>query len=233
MAGRVDRAGLLSHRSAQGESERRDRRDEQRLRDAFPHPAGGGASERSGDRHRRAVYPQLGAGAQDDPEEGYPARHRQPRGHFPLSGRVLQPGPVDQGCDGARRCCAHRHFQFRATRRTRQGQGVARRQRPACGDDRRLALAIRLRAACLRYSRRTAPRHRHRALPHRRRAASGLSDSHGGAERHDQPHQDSRPHGRGGKASPAGRAHQDACAEWPGDRAAPVRPCRLRSAKSW
>jgi general secretion pathway protein E len=39
-----------------------------------------------------------------------------------------------------------------------------------------LALAVRLRAARERHPRRAAPRARHRALPHRRRAAPGLPD---------------------------------------------------------
>jgi hypothetical protein len=96
----------------------------------------------------------------------------------------------------------------------------------------RLALAVRLRAARERHPRRAAPRARHRALPHRRRAAPGLPDPRRGARRDDQPHQDPGAHGRGREAPAAGRPHQDAhrgratssCAS---------RACRPPSAKSW
>jgi general secretion pathway protein E len=73
-----------------------------------------------------------------------------------------------------------------------------------------------------RHPHRAAARPRHRALPHRRRAASGVPDSDDGAEGDDQPHQDPRPHGRDREAAAAGRPHQDAHAGRAGGRTAPV-----------
>ena len=55
--------------------------------------------------------------------------------------------------------------------------GQPRRQRPARRPHRRLALAVRVRAARLRHPHRAAARRRPGALPHRRRAAPGLRDS--------------------------------------------------------
>ena len=54
--------------------------------------------------------------------------------------------------------------------------GHARRERPARRPHRRLALAVRVRAARVRHPHRAAARSRRRALSHRRRAAPGLPD---------------------------------------------------------
>ncbi len=127
----------------------------------------------------------------------------------------------DQGrAEQGRRC--RRRFELRTAGRNGQEQQAVRRQRPAHRAHRRLALAVRLRAARLGHPRRAAARHGHRAFPHRRHPASGVPDPDDGAQRHDQPHQDSRPHGCDREAPPAGRPDQDAHAGRAGGRTAAV-----------
>ena len=96
----------------------------------------------------------------------------------------------------------------------------SRRQRSARRPHRRLAVAVRLRAARLRHSHRAAARPRRRALPHRRRVASGLCDPDSGAAGDDQPHQAAGAHGNRRAAPAAGRAHQDRVARRRRDRIA-------------
>ena len=98
----------------------------------------------------------------------------------------------------------------------------ARRQRPARGAHRGLAVPVRFRAARLGYPPRTAARSGQRAFPHRRRDAPGVPDSDPGDDRHHQPHQGSGAHGHRREAPPAGRPHQDPHPRRGGNRIAPV-----------
>ncbi len=99
-------------------------------------------------------------------------------------------------------------------------QGQARCQRQPRRPHRRLALAVRVRAARLRHPRGAAARRRAGALPHRRRAAPGLRHSHPGAGGDDVADQAPRADGDRRKAPPAGRPHQDRDAGRRGSRAA-------------
>ncbi len=99
--------------------------------------------------------------------------------------------------------------QLRAAGGAGQEQQAARRQRPGRGAGGRLAVDLRVRPARERHPPGAAARAGRDPLPHRRRAAPGLPDAHGRAQRHDRAHQAARAHGRGRKAPPAGRPHQD------------------------
>jgi hypothetical protein len=74
---------------------------------------------------------------------------------------------------------------------------------------RRLAAAVRLRAARLRHPPGTAARHEQGALPHRRRAAQGVRTADPGDDRRGEPDQGAGAHGPGRTPAPAGRTHQD------------------------
>ena len=98
-----------------------------------------------------------------------------------------------------------------------------RRQRPARRPHRRLAVAIRLRAARIGHPHRTATRSRRGAFSHRRRAAPGLRDPQPGAAGDDQPHQAARRAWRSSRTpATAGRPHQDGVADGRRSRAAPI-----------
>ena len=156
----------------------------------------------------RAVRPRLGRRARADPAPANQAGVRQPAGYPALPGRVLQSRPVDEKGPGD---VEGRHLagaQLRAAGRAGQAR-AARRQRSARRPHRRLAVAIRVRAARLRHPHRAAARRRRRALPHRRRAASGVRDSESGADRDDQSHQAAGADGDRRKAPAAGRPDQD------------------------
>ena len=232
MAGRQGRPALPAHRSVQDRFRGGDQGDVQRLRHALPHPAGGGHAQGSGDRDLRAVRARVGERARADPAAADPPRAGQPAGHRHLPGRVLQPGPLHQERLAADPGEPERDRQLRAAGRA-GALRQARRQRPPHRPDRRLAAAVRLRAARQRHPRGAAPRLRQRALPHRRRPAPGLPDSRAGALGHDQPHQDPRTHGRGGEAPPAGRPHQDPHARTATKSSCACPPCPPPSARSW
>ena len=103
--------------------------------------------------------------------------------------RVLQPRALDEeGAGELARASSSlaRNFE-QLVELGRHGQ--PRRQRPARRPHRRLALAVRVRAACIRHPHRAAARRRPRPLPHRRRAAPGLRDPDAGADRDDVAHQ--------------------------------------------
>ena len=221
VAGRQGRPALPAHRPVQDRLRRRDQGDVERVRDALQDPADRGHQQGMRHRHLRAVRARVGEGALARPAARDPARGRQPGGHRDLPGGVLQPRPLGAGRLGAEEGRAVRHRQLRAAGAARQ-ERQARRERPPRRPHRRLDLPVRLRAARERHPHGAAARCRQRALPHRRRAASGLPDPHARDGGDDQPHQDPRPHGRGGETPPAGRPHQDRDARRLGGGAAPV-----------
>ena len=109
---------------------------------------------------------------------------------------------------------------------------AARRQRQPRRPHRRLAVAVRVRAARLRHPHRAAARRRRRALPHRRRAAPGLHDPDAGADRDDVADQAARADGDRREAAAAGRADQDGHARTATRSSCGSRRCRPRSARS-
>ncbi len=119
---------------------------------------------------------------------------------------------------------------LRAAGRARPA-GQARRQRQPRRPHRRLALAIRVRAARLRHPRRAAARRRPGALSHRRRAAPGLRDPDAGAGRDDVADQAPRADGDRREAPPAGRPDQDGHARAATRSSCGSRRCRRRSAR--
>ncbi len=128
---------------------------------------------------------------------GHPALHRG----ILRAGQVGARRPATGGSAGAR--------QLRAAGGAGQEQQAARRQRPGRGAGGRLAVDLRLRPARQRHPPGAAARAGRDPLSHRRRAAPGLPDADGRAQRHDRAHQAARAHGRGREAPPAGRPHQD------------------------
>ena len=109
--------------------------------------------------------------------------------------------------------------QFRAAGRARPAR-QSRRQRQSRRPHRRLAVAVRVRAARLRHPRRAAPRRRADPLSHRRRPALGLRDPDPGADRGDIADQAPGADGDRREAPPAGRPHQDGDARRQRGRAA-------------
>ena len=95
-----------------------------------------------------------------------------------------------------------------------------RRQRPARRPHRRLAVAVRVRAARLRHPRRAAARRRAGALSHRRRAAPGLRDPGAGAARGHLAGEAAGADGDRREAPAAGRPDQDGGPGRAGGRAA-------------
>ena len=118
----------------------------------------------------------LGRRAREDPEavaSSWSSRTRSEirryLGEFFNLARSMKKGA------GAQQGRAFARAQLRAAGRARQAR-QPRRQRPARRPHRRLAVAVRVRAARVRHPRRAAARRRPGALPHRRRAAPGLLD---------------------------------------------------------
>jgi hypothetical protein len=71
------------------------------------------------------------------------------------------------------------------------------------------------------------------ALSHRRRAEHGLRAAGAGLCRGDQPHQDSRAHGRGREAPAPGRAPEDPQPRWAARSSCACRRCPRPLARSW
>ena len=107
----------------------------------------------------RAVRARVGRRAREDPEARRRARVREPGRHPALPGRVLQPRPLDEEGAGDEQGRALAGAQLRAAGRARQAR-QPRRQRPARRPHRRLAVAVRVRAARVRHPRRAAARRR-------------------------------------------------------------------------
>ena len=234
LAGRVARRearrAVPAHRSAEDRPHGRHADDDERVRRALPDPAGRGDAHDADGRDRGAVRPRLGRRAREDPEARGEARLRQPAGHPALPGRVLQPRPLDEEGAGGLEGRGVARARLRAAGRARPA-GQARRQRQPRRPHRRLALAIRVRAARLRHPRRAAARRRPGALPHRRRAAPGLRHSHAGAGRDDVADQAPRADGDRREAPPAGRPDQDGHARRARRSSCGSRRCRRRSAR--
>ncbi len=215
------RPGVLPHRPAEDQLRRGHRRHVERLRERFKILPVAVNSKEAVIATCRAVRARVGARAQPHPQARHPPRHRQPARHRALPGRVLQPRQ-ERSRARASRPTAAAGSATSSSWSSWARPTPARRQRPAHRQHRRLAVAVRLRPARQRHPHRAAARDRHRALPHRRRAAPGLPAARGGDGGDDQPHQDPRPHGRGGEAPAAGRPHQDAHRRRAGGRTAPV-----------
>ena len=121
------------------------------------------------------------------------ARARQPGRHRALPGRVLQPRQVDEARAGRPRATSQRLSQLRAAGRAGQGTAQARRQRPAHRPHRRLAVAVRLRAARERHPPRAAARRRHACASASTACCTRSTRSRTSVlMRDDHPHQDPR-----------------------------------------
>ena len=171
----------------------------------------------------RTVRHALDRRSRPHPAPRYPARRRQSARRRPLSRRVVGRAALDP----ARARCQERRQrrprdpQLRAAGRARQDRR-SRRGRSPCRAHRRLAAAIRLRAARVRYPPRAAPRFEPDPLSHRRRHAQGVRAADAGDDCGDRAHQDSRAHGRRRETPSAGWPHQDALARRPRGGIAPV-----------
>jgi hypothetical protein len=200
-------AAVPAHRPAQGGCGPRGRHHERHLCRAPQGAAGAGDANRGGGGHGRALHDRLGGrgGApvapHGAPRGGQPADiHRYTAEFFALAKSVRAAQKAGGNAGGA---------SFRAAGGAGQEQQAARRQRPGRGAGGGLAVAVRLRPARQRHPPGAAARAGRDPLSHRRRAAPVYQMPMGVHERHDRAHQAAGPHGRGGKAPPAGRPHQD------------------------
>ena len=155
MAGRQARHPVFPHRSAEDRPGRGDRDDVQRLCRTVPHPSGRRGSKDAHRRDERALHQFLVEGTRRNPETRRQAGIREPGRDQAFHGRVLQPRPVDEARAGGVQGPAGAHRQLRAAGRAGQAR-QPRCQRPARRPHRRLALAIRVRAARVRHSHRAA-----------------------------------------------------------------------------
>ncbi len=108
----------------------------------------------------RTLPARLGKRAQAHPAQEHPPRRRLSGRHQPLPGRVLQSGALGEECGTDQTPGKIRTSLVRAAGGDGQDQPAVRRQRPAHRHHRRLAVAVRFRAARFGHPHRTAARHR-------------------------------------------------------------------------
>ena len=223
MAGRAGQARLLPHRPLKIDFAAVTAVMSSAYATRFGCAAGAGGAAGGGGGDDPALPAGVGEGSRRHPEEGDPPGGGQPGRRGALSGRVLQPGPLGE----ERRA---------EQRRPRGGSSLSSfeqlveigqaNNRQYDANDRHIInivdwlwqYAFEQRASDIHIEPGATWAWCASASTG---AASGLSDADAGAGGDDQPHQDPRPDGRGGKAPAPGRPHEDPGGQRQGGRAAP------------